>query len=169
MGFPCRLPCVALRDHLPALFLCPELCILPARMPSAPRQPAGSRDVVLPEETLHFAAIKSLPRNRGEGPPGVPTQEGKSSVIPAKDPEGFAHSPMLSASRFLWSVCPEEPVQLWTVRVCLVSATQSCPGPHLWMGHPALASLSAERASSPRSITGDNTKPSLTAERSLQP
>lgn len=106
MGFPCGLPCVALRDPLPTLLLRPELWLLPARMPSAPRQPAGSRDV-LPEEALHFAAVNSPPRNRGEGPPGCQPQEGKSSVIPEKDPEGFAHSPMLSASRFLWSVCPE--------------------------------------------------------------
>ena len=82
MGFPCGLPCVALRDHLPALFLCPELCILPARMPSAPRQPTGSRDGVLPEEALHFAAVKSLPHNRGEGSPGVPTPGGEELCDP---------------------------------------------------------------------------------------
>lgn len=89
-------------------------------------------------------------------------------MIPEKDPEGFAHSPMLSASHFLWSACPEEPVRLWTVQVCPVSATQSRPGPRPWMGHTALASPRAERASSPRGIISDHPKPLLTGERSLQ-
>ena len=88
---------------------------------------------------------------------GVPTSQQRRGLTQGANPKrgralwslrrtqkGFAHSPVLSASHFLWSVCPEEPVQLWTVQVCLVSATQSRPGPRLWMGHPALASLSAE-------------------------
>ena len=89
-------------------------------------------------------------------------------MIPEKDPEGFAYSPMLSASCFLWSACPKEPVRLWTVQVCPVSATQSRPGPRPWMGHPALASPLAERASSPHGITSDHPKLLLTGERSLQ-